>query len=384
MSQVPAIRIVIAGGGTGGHVVPALAVVEELRRQNAAVELLWIGSHGGVERETAERELIPFRSVATGKFRRYLALKTIPDAFRIPFGSLQAWRILRQFRPDVIFSTGGFVSTPSVVAGTRMAPVLGHEQTASLGLATRINMRFVDVLALSFEQCRAHTNGVDCRVIVTGNPVRRSLDDGSRGRGLALFGFSGEMPVAYITGGLCGASPLNHRVEQLLPGLLEHCQILHQTGSGSDNPDFERLSALQASLPSRLRSNYQVRERLGKEIADVYAMADLVVGRAGAGTVAELAYLGKPSILIPLPGSGGGEQMRNAALLASTGAAISLPQLEATPQRLGDEILGLLASPERLREMAANALAAGKPDAAKRLSSEILALAESARSRRRR
>lgn len=375
MASNPSLRLVVAGGGTGGHVLPALAVIEELRGRGFPLELLWIGSHGDVEGPAAARAGIPFRAIQTGKLRRYLAAETVLDAGRLPIGMLQAWRILRAFRPDVIFSTGGFVSVPAVAAGARLAPILTHEQTAILGLATRINLRFADVLAVSFERSAARVRGFDGRVVMTGNPVRSSLRHGNAERGRSRFGFTSDLPLLYVTGGARGASPLNRRVAALLPDLLEFCQILHQTGPATANDDLKQLERLCAGWPEHLRRRYRAVEFVRDELADVYAAADLVLGRAGAGTVAELTYLGKPGLLIPLPGSGGGEQDENARTLADAGGAVTLAQDEATPQRLRSDLERLLGNPERLRSMGERAAALARRDAASRLAEELLTLA---------
>lgn len=365
-------RIIIAGGGTGGHVLPAIAVIDELRSRKIPLDPLWIGGAGGVERDEAQRAGIPFRSVPVGKFRRYADLRTAADMVRVPAGIVRSWTIVRSFNPDVIFSTGGFVSVPTVVAGARRAPVLTHEQTAILGLATKINCYFAHQLAVSWDQtARLPTRRPS---IVTGNPVRSSLFGGDRARGLEHFGFSTELPVLYVTGGARGAHALNERIEALLPDLLDHCQVIHQTGPSSMNDDAARLRRARASWPDAVNARYHVAEFIGDELRDVYAMADLVIGRAGAGTVAELAALGKPSLLIPLPLSGGGEQDVNAALMRAAGAAIVLAQSEATPVRLRAEVLTLLDDPERLRAMGAGASAVGKIDAASRLADELLRL----------
>lgn len=380
MSSKRPIRIVIAGGGTGGHVLPALSVIEELQRRNVPLELLWIGSHNGVEGNEARARGIPFQSISTGKFRRYPDFKTVTDAARVPLGVPQAWRILRAFHPDVIFSTGGYVSTPTVVAGTRMAPVLTHEQTAVLGLATRLNSRFVDVQALTFESSLAYVKDKR-KTVVTGNPVRGSLKDGTREAGLQRFGFRSDSPVLFVTGGARGSSPLNTRIEQILEDLLPTTQILHQTGARTDNPDFERLSARKNQLSPEFRNRYVVIERVRDEMADVYAMTDLMLARAGAGTVAEIAYLGKASILIPLPGAGGHEQHRNAEALSSLGGAVVLDQSEATPETLRALIRNLLSDPDRRASIGTNATRASRPDAAARLADQLLELARSRRNR---
>ncbi len=378
MSSTRPIRIVIAGGGTGGHVLPALSVIEELERRGVPMELLWIGSKNGVEGNEARAKGIPFRAVATGKFRRYPDIKTVTDAARVPLGVPQAWWILRGFRPDVIFSTGGYVSTPSVIGGTRMAPVLSHEQTAILGLATRLNARFVDVQALTFDSSLSYAKDTS-KTVVTGNPVRASLKEGTRAGGLQRFGFRSDLPVLFVTGGARGSSPLNERVEAMLDQLLARMQILHQTGARTDNPDFERLSEKQRSLDPAVRERYFVVERVREEMADIYAMADLMLARAGAGTVAEIAFLGKTAILVPLPGAGGKEQHRNAEALSSVDGAVVIDQTAASPPVLRDTILGLLADPERRTTIGQNATMAGRPDAAARLADQLLELAQRGR-----
>ena len=368
-------RMVIAGGGTGGHVLPALAVIEELRQRGRPDELLWIGSHDGLEREAAENADIPFHAIPTGKLRRYVSASTAVDATRIPRGIWAARAALRRFRPDLVFSTGGFVSVPTVIAAARQAPILTHEQTAVLGLATRINARFADVLAVSYEATAPSASKVHRRVVVTGNPVRASLVAGDAARGLARWGFNQDRPMVYVTGGARGASPLNQRLAALLPDLLQRCQVLHQTGPASANADATDLDRTRETWPEELRDRYRVVPFVRDELADVYAAANLIIGRAGAGTVAELAFLGKPALLIPLPGTGGDEQTHNARLLADAGAAVVLSQEEATPGRLRREIDALLENPEDLRQMGERAKVVGGPDASARLADELLSLA---------
>jgi UDP-N-acetylglucosamine--N-acetylmuramyl-(pentapeptide) pyrophosphoryl-undecaprenol N-acetylglucosamine transferase len=208
------------------------------------------------------------------------------------------------------------------------------------------------------------------------------LKEGTRERGLNRFGFRSELPVLFVTGGARGSSPLNERIEAILDDLLAEMQILHQTGATTDNPDFERLSARQRSLSAETRARYYVVERVREEMADIYAMADLMLARAGAGTVAEIAFLGKTAILIPLPGAGGNEQHRNAEALSSIDGAVVLDQAEASPQKLRELILDLIGNPARRSEIGANAARAGRPDAAARLADQLLELAERRRSGR--
>ena len=373
MVETRNIRIVIAGGGTGGHVLPAVSVIEELARREIAVDYLWIGSPRSVEQSAAERHGIRFVAISTGKLRRYKDVKNLVDIVRVPVGLAQSLRVLRAYKPDVIFSTGGFVSVPTVVAGAKIAPILTHEQTTTIGLATKINARFADVMALSYEQTRSQVTGKS-KVVVTGNPVRLSLLDGDASKALAHYGFDASLPLLYVTGGARGSSPINQRIEQLLPELLEYCQILHQTGPADANGDAARLRTLRETLPPALRRRYVVTEFVRDELKDVYAAATLVLARSGAGMIAELPLVGKPALFIPLPNTSSGEQDRNARFLADAGAAVVLPQLEATPERLKAELLALLSDSERLTAMSVRSKAIACPMAAARLADELLAL----------
>jgi UDP-N-acetylglucosamine--N-acetylmuramyl-(pentapeptide) pyrophosphoryl-undecaprenol N-acetylglucosamine transferase len=369
------LRLAITGGGTGGHVLPALAVVDELRQRGSLADLIWIGSSEGVERRASEEGGIRFVAIPTGKLRRYPSLRNLTDAARVPLGVLAARRALAAFRPDVVLSTGGFVSVPAVVAAHGIAPVLTHEQTAILGLANRINARFADVLAVSHSQTESLAARLHGHVVVTGNPIRIGLTAGDRARGLQRLGFEAAMPVVYVTGGARGASPINQRIAALLPGILDRAQIVHQTGPPSANADASNLSEIKESLPKAVRHRYHVVEFLGDELPDIYAAADLVLGRAGAGTIAELAYVGRPAILMPLPGARGDEQTLNARVLSDVGAAVVIAQQDATPERLQEEILALLDNAERREQMANSARSVARPDAAARLADELLSLA---------
>ncbi len=372
-SRVP--RIVIAGGGTGGHVLPAVAVIEELNRRGQEAALHWIGSETGLEREEAASRGIDYSIIQTGKFRRYKSLSTIPDSFRVPAGTIQARMILRRIRPDVVFSTGGFVSVPTVVAAWRISPAITHEQTATLGLANQINCRFSRLMALSFADTVERCPVTGDRLTVTGNPVRPSLLTGDRLRAFHRFDLDPDLPLLFVTGGARGSSPLNVRIEAVLSQLLDVTQVIHQTGPESFSHDFARLSTLREALSPERQQRYRVTEYVRDEMTDIYAAASLILSRSGAGMVSELAALGKPSILIPLPGSGGNEQQRNAAVLGRIGGAVVIDQSEATPERLLAEVRRLIETPGELETMSSNARQAAVPEAAARLTDLILAMA---------
>jgi len=369
------LKLVIASGGTGGHISPIIAVLTTLR-ERCVVDATWIGGTWGIEREAAARAGVPFVAIQSGKLRRYLSWQTPIDAVRIPMGYAQAYQHLRRIQPAVVFSTGGYVAVPTALAATRLGiPVLTHEQTAQLGLATRIIARSADVLALSFPLPEASHFSGKPRVIVTGNPVRASVFSGDAARGAAHFGLSPEMRTIYITGGARGSSPINERIERALPLLLPSMQVIHATGPTVANGDYTRLRVVREQLPDEWRARYALVETLGDELRDVYALAALVVGRSGAGTVAELAALGKPSILIPLPGTGGDEATRNARVLADANAALLLPQSEATPELLASHIIALLNDHARRARMSDAARALAPTNAAEKIADALLDLA---------
>lgn len=373
-STAAPLRLVIAAGGTGGHISPALATLAALR-ERGPVQATWIGGTWGIEREAAGRAGVPFIAVSTGKLRRYLSAQTPLDAVRVPLGVVQAWRALGRVQPDVVFSTGGYVAVPTAIAAARRGiPTLTHEQTAQLGLATRIICRFADVLALSFPVVAAGERVGRARVAVTGNPVRPEIFGGDAARGAAHFGLARDVPTLYVTGGARGSTPVNERVRDALPRLLPHVQIIHATGPAEANGDYAKLTATRDALPDVLRRRYVPVETVRDELRDVYALATLVVGRSGAGTVAELAALGKPSLLIPLPGTGGDEATRNARVLADAGAAVLRPQADVTGETLAADVLTLVRDPARLAHMGEAARAVAPTDAASALAGAILAL----------
>jgi UDP-N-acetylglucosamine--N-acetylmuramyl-(pentapeptide) pyrophosphoryl-undecaprenol N-acetylglucosamine transferase len=322
-----------------------------------AVDATWIGGTWGIEREAAVRAGVPFVAIQSGKLRRYLSWHTPIDAVRIPLGYAQAYRHLKRINPAVVFSTGGYVAVPTALAAARLdIPVLTHEQTAQLGLATRIIARAADVLALSFPLPEAAQFDGTARVIVTGNPVRPALFGGDAARAMARFGLSSNMPTIYATGGARGSSPINERIERALPLLLPSTQIIHATGPTEANDDYPRLTKVRDALPDEWRARYVVVETLGDELRDV-------------------AALGKPSILVPLPGTGGDEATKNARVLADAKAAILLAQSEATPELVASYVIALLNDHPRRARMSEAARALAPTNAAAKIADALLELA---------
>jgi UDP-N-acetylglucosamine--N-acetylmuramyl-(pentapeptide) pyrophosphoryl-undecaprenol N-acetylglucosamine transferase len=365
--------IVIAGGGTGGHTSPGLAVAAALRARGVACA--WIGSRSGLEARRAPQTNIPYHAIRTGKLRRALAWQNVPDVFvNAPAGVAQAWRLLRRLRPRVVFATGGFVALPvAIAAALARVPVVVHEQTAVPGLANRIAARVARRVAVTFAESAPFFGSTP--TVVTGNPLRPELRDGHRAAALEHFGFDPALPVVYVTGGAQGSHAINRALGETLADLLAHTQCLHQCGDNRTTGDREWLQARRAALTPTLAARYALRPWVGDELADVYAAAALIVSRAGAGTVNECCQLGLPALYIPLPGAAGDEQTANAKLVARAGGCAILPQSGLTPALLLQRIEQLLADPARLKEMGERARALAVPDAADRIADLLLDVA---------
>jgi len=375
------LRMIVTGGGTGGHTYPALTTITTLRTRLAAAgtepEMLWVGVPDGLETKVAARNNVPFRAVITGKLRRSPnpreLVRNIVDAFRIPIGLMQAVLIVARTRPTVVLSTGGYVSVPIGLAARVMGvPCLMHEQTLSLGLANRILARVATRILLSHDASLERLSPrARERAVVTGNPIRPEILAGNPGKGFAAYGLNPDLPLILVTGGSLGAQQINRMLAGVLTDVLPYCQIVHQCGS-------LRLAEVQqvaATLPPHLADRYKVVDFIHEEMPDLLAAADIVIARSGAGTVAELTALGKVSILVPWPHSAGDEQRVTARHLSEAGAAAMLDGPTATPENLRQEIMALLGEPRRRAAMATAAAGLGRPDAADRVVAEILAIA---------
>jgi len=367
--------VVIAGGGTGGHTSPGLAVAPLLRARGFT--LVWIGSRHGLEARRAPESGIPFFAIPTGKLRRAWAWRNVTDlAVNVPAGVARAWVLVRRLRPRTVFATGGFVALP-VVAAAALArvPIVVHEQTSVPGLANRISARLARRVAVTFADSARAFPGA--RVVVTGNPLRPELRGGSRADAVARFRLDPALPLVYVTGGALGAHAINRAVGEALRRLLEVAQLIHQCGDNPTTGDRAWLEARRAALPPALAARYTVVPFVSEELPGIYAGASLVVARAGAGTVNECCQLGLPALYVPLPGARGDEQTANAELVARAGGCSILPQSSLTPDLLADRITTLLADPTHLKDMGERARTLATPDAATRLATLIAETASS-------
>ena len=318
-------RAVVTGGGSAGHVVPALPIIEALKARDWGIT--YIGSDSGLEEQLVAPLGVPYVGVRPGKLRRYWSFENVIDAFRVPLSILHAFRVLRRIRPDVVFSKGGFVAFPVVVAAwLRRIPVVAHESDLSPGLANRLTLPFIASLCVNFD-----TTGVNARRVVhTGTPVRESLVRGDRDRGLAAAGFSGDRPVLAVFGGSLGAERLNHIVRDALPSLTQTFDVLHVCGAGKVDPAYLETAG------------YEQRDFVGTEWGDMLASADVVVSRSGANSLYELLILRKPNLLVPLPASASrGDQIENAAFAASRGFSMVVAEADLTSALLVDRVTAL-------------------------------------------
>ncbi|RDS64412.1 UDP-N-acetylglucosamine--N-acetylmuramyl-(pentapeptide) pyrophosphoryl-undecaprenol N-acetylglucosamine transferase [Streptomyces sp. M7] len=382
-----ALRLIVTGGGTGGHTYPALTAIRAMRDRLAAegraLDVLWIGTAQGLEARVAPAEGIAFATVATGRIRRssnplkLMSAANLRDMARVPLGVAQARKLVADFQPDVVLATGGYVAVPAGLAA-RMCrrPLVLHEQTVRLGLANRKLAGSATRIAVSSESTLpllpAEVRGA---AVVTGNPIRPEVLSGHPDKAiqaLGLHGFDRRLPTVYVTGGAQGSQQINGVVRDVLPWLLEKANVIHQCGP--DN--VQELRQYAAALPAASVGRYYVTGFVGPELPDVLALADVVVSRSGAGTLAELTALGKPAVFIPLATSAGNEQAHNARHLHEGGAAVALLG-DVTGEGLRDAVGPLLADPARRAEMARRARAHGRPDAAERLVDVILSAASS-------
>lgn len=380
------LRILVTGGGSSGHISPALAIIKTIQEiaatQNAwTLRFLYVGGRRGLEQKLVESAGIPFAGVETGKLRRYFSRENFTDAMRVPVGVLQAAGHVRRFRPDVVLATGGYVAVPPVLAAAmRHIPIITHEQTVQIGLANRINARFARRIGLSFESALQELPpALQAKAFVVGNPVRSSIFGGAPAEAVAYCGFSAAddaLPTLYVTGGSQGARILNRGVEAVLAELLSQCRVIHQCGQQpvGDEQDYDRLEQAAAKLPPALRRRYFFTRFIGEEIKHVFALADLVVGRSGAGTVTELCALGKPAIYVPLVPTGGDEQTRNAKMCENIGAARIIKQADFDSTILLNTVKLLLDDRAGLVAMGAAAKTLARPQAAQEMAQAVIEL----------
>lgn len=361
-------KIVLAGGGSGGHLMPLVAVARKIKEKVPEVTFLYIGPKGKLEKDIMDGEGISSRNILVGKLRRYFSIQNLIDMCKIPVGILQSMWILFAEMPDAIFSKGGYASLPVVlVAWAYRIPVLIHESDAVPGLANSILGKFADKVAVSYPS--AEEEFLASEVVLTGNPMRDDINLGDAEKARAMFSLKEEKKTILVIGGSQGARVINNRILNALPELMEKYQIIHQTGEANFLEVQHRAGELGYKLG---REGYNAIPFIGAEMKDVYAASDLIISRAGANSISEIAANQKPSILIPLEGSANDHQRMNAYSLAKVGACIVLDE-----NNLGKHIflsrIEEIMNDEHLRQkLSENIRSFYHPDATERIADGVL------------
>ena len=302
-------KIVLTGGGTAGHVTPNIALFPFLEKDD--FEVSYIGSYSGIEKRLIEDFQIPYYGISTGRFRRYFDLKNFSDPFRVMKGYRQARAILKEIKPDVVFSKGGFVSVPVVRAASSLKiPCIIHESDMTPGLANKLCIPVAHKVCCNFPETLQNIPA--SKAILTGSPIRQELTRGNKLAALDLCGFSANKPVIMVIGGSQGAASVNVMVREALPKLLPDFQVVHLCGK-------DKVDNLMLTIPG-----YKQFEYIKAELKDLFAMADIVISRAGANAICELLALKKPNILIPLQAGSRGDQILNARSFEEQGFSIVL------------------------------------------------------------
>ncbi len=318
-------KILLTGGGTAGHVTPNIALVPYLKE--AGFEIEYMGSYNGIEKTLIEAQGIPYYGISSGKLRRYLDLKNLTDPFRILKGLREAKKYMKEHKPDIVFSKGGFVSVPVIFAASDAGiPVVIHESDLTPGLANKLSIPKASKICYNFPETEKYLP--EGKSVHTGLPVRRQLLDGDRHKGYAFCGFPEDKPIIMVIGGSLGAASINEVVREALPDLLEKVYVAHICGKGKTDPSLDGVAG------------YKQFEYVSDTLPDLFAASDLIISRAGANVIYEIVALKKPSILIPLgTDASRGDQILNANSFKRRGFAEVLREEELTKVSLYTDII---------------------------------------------
>lgn len=320
-------KIVLTGGGTAGHVTPNIALLPRLKE--LGYEISYIGSYEGIEKKLITDFDIPYYGIATGKFRRYLDIKNLTDPFRVIKGFGEARKYLKKINPDIIFSKGGFVSVPVIrAAATLHIPCIIHESDMTPGLANKLCIPVAEKVCCNFPETMSYLPKE--KAVLTGSPIREELTKGDKVAALDMCGFTANKPVILVIGGSLGAASINQAVRDALPKLLKDFQVVHICGK-------EKIDNMLLHTKGYIQFEY-----VKAELKDLFALADVVISRAGANSICELLALKKPNLLIPLPaGSSRGDQILNAKSFESQGYSMVIDDDDLSPDLLTEKVTEL-------------------------------------------
>lgn len=323
-------KIILTGGGTAGHVTPNIALLPGLKEMG--YEVSYIGSYDGIERKLIEEFNIPYYGISSGKLRRYFDLKNFSDPFKVLKGYAEAVKIIRSINPDVLFSKGGFVTVPVVLAAKKCkVPVILHESDMTPGLANKLCIPAATKICCNFPETLSHLPAG--KAVLTGSPIRKELLLGDRQAAMEFCGFTDDKPVIMIIGGSLGAVAVNNAVRAILPELLNGYNIIHLCGKGKTDSGLTGMEG------------YVQFEYIKKELSNLFALSDIVISRAGANSICELLALKKPNILIPLSKAASrGDQILNARSFEKQGFSAVIEEEDLTSASLLETISKVYAS----------------------------------------
>lgn len=333
-------HIVLTGGGTAGHVTPNIAMIPVLRE--AGYKISYIGSYDGIEKKLIEELNIPYYGISSGKLRRYFDVKNFTDPFRVLKGFHEAKKLMKQLKPDIVFSKGGFVTVPVVIAAKKCkVPAIIHESDMTPGLANKLCIPSAVKVCCNFPE--TVKNLPQEKAVLTGTPIRKELLSGDKEAGRRFCGFTSDKPVLMVIGGSLGAASVNNHIRSILPELLKEFQVVHLCGK--DKTD-ESLTGTEG---------YVQYEYIKNELADLFALSDIVISRAGANAICEISALHKPNLLIPLSANASrGDQILNARSFERQGFSMVLEEEEITNQKLLDSIRSLYSNRHSYEETMAS------------------------------
>lgn len=312
-------KILLTGGGTAGHVTPNIALMARLR--DAEYDISYVGTYNGIEKQLINEQDIPYYGISSGKLRRYFDLKNLSDPFKVIKGLGQSIRLMRKLKPDIVFSKGGFVSVPVILAAKFChVPSIIHESDLTPGLANKIAIPYAQKVCCNFPETLKYLP--EGKAVLTGSPIRKELLSGNKENARKLCGFHNDKPILFIIGGSSGSKFINDTIRGLLPELLKTYQIVHMCGKGNIEEALKNTAGDKQF------------EYIGAELNDIFALSDLVISRAGANSICELLALKKPNILIPLSANASrGDQILNAQSFEKQGYSVVIEEEVITPEK---------------------------------------------------
>lgn len=361
-------KVLVAGGGTAGHINPGIAIAKYIKQEQPDAEVVFVGTKKGLETKLVPREGFELKLIRVRGFRRKLSLDTLKAVKELFNGTFEARRLIKEYKPDIVIGTGGYVCGPVLfMASRKRIPTLIHEQNAFPGITNRILSRFVDVVAISFKESEAYFKTAR-ELLLTGNPIRNEMLEVDRRKAREKLSVEGHMPVVVIFGGSRGAEEINLAVTEMIRDNINEvdCRIIFATGERQYEGIARELEGIGNKSVEIVPYIY--------DMANVMAAADLVICRAGAITISELTALGVPSIMIPSPHVTANHQEHNARALEKQRAAEIILEKDLSGRVIYQKMISLVRDERRLKDMAQNARRVGVRDAAEKIYNAVIGL----------